>query len=1103
MTQTLHRQLSSPLSSALRSITALVVVSSARLIHAQATPPSATADETVVLSPFTVQAEEDRGYLATSTLAGTRLRTDLRDVAAAISVITPEFMNDIGAHNPGELLVYTLGTDVTGIGGNFSGQANQGNFINRDVVYGTPSPTTRLRSLNADNTRDYFQSFIPFDSFNVERVEINRGPNSVLYGLGAPGGILNYNTIRAQVDRSKTTVQLYYGSYGTRSASVDGNLVLAKDQLAVRVAAKTTSQFYQQEEGFNRDSRLFLAATYQPFKSTSLRASYEAGRQRGSQPIPSTPTDNISHWWDVGRPTYNPLTGAITLTGTPTSIPASEVSNVINSGAYNWGDGLAVVYSNPNSSTPTLGLSTNPAVAGAEGTGPNTHLSSLMRSADYLNYLHRGDNTAGFWFDRPLSDPSVFDFYNHILSGHDNDSFANWHTTNVTLEQRFLDNDAGIELSANNEGFRSGRRQPYGWNDYSIKPDINETLVDGTPNPNFGRPFIDDVGWGAADTYQINTYRATVYYRLDFRKVLDRSTVGKILGEHTLTGNYTHFKRKHMGQGGRPEMVGLDYYNYRKASTPSYDIDNRFNIGRTLVKVKYLGPSLLQSPNASNAGIQAPTEVQNPYGFTSLPFLVANGSAPGVNSYSLIAQGRQDKTASMNWYGVRDTFESNSPVGILQSRWFDGDLVTTLSYRKDSFETASSNYARDDATGIYNVPQPLQPGLDESVKTFSWGAVGHLPKRFLPRSGILSDLSLSYNKSDNTQPSSQLYTVNNDVIDLVKGKSKEVGLSASLFSDRVNLRLTRYDTKTVNSTINVQTILETIARLPGEVILSNSRGVNADNPAGIAAFNTWLQTPAAIAAMSTYGYQITTNPDGTQSVVLNGRSIGDTTSTQGTSSKGYELEVIVNATKNWRLAFNGAKADATSSDTAPELVQWVNDANSLWTGAAGGLKFGGYFPNFTAGQTVANYATQSIANPVRLLQLSNGRSLQEVRKYRFNVISNYTFSEGSLTGFSVGGAVRWLDKAVIGYPIITDPVSGQSVQDVGHPYRSDPESHFDAWVGYERKLRNRITWSVQLNVRNVGEKNHLVTAWSQPDGTPAAYTIGEPMTYLLTTRFQF
>jgi outer membrane receptor for ferric coprogen and ferric-rhodotorulic acid len=53
-------------------------------------------DEKVVLSPFVVRGDKDSGYQAGNSLAGSRLNTELKDTAAAISVFTKEFLNDIG-----------------------------------------------------------------------------------------------------------------------------------------------------------------------------------------------------------------------------------------------------------------------------------------------------------------------------------------------------------------------------------------------------------------------------------------------------------------------------------------------------------------------------------------------------------------------------------------------------------------------------------------------------------------------------------------------------------------------------------------------------------------------------------------------------------------------------------------------------------------------------------------------------------------------------------------------------------------------------------------------------------------------------------------------
>ena len=107
---------------------------------ASATPGLLAQDMDVYeLSPFTVVGEEDTGYMATSTLAGTRIRSDLKDVAASISVATKEFMNDVNATSAQDLLVYTLGTEISGPGGNFSGAGLDAAWANMDFLSGHPT----------------------------------------------------------------------------------------------------------------------------------------------------------------------------------------------------------------------------------------------------------------------------------------------------------------------------------------------------------------------------------------------------------------------------------------------------------------------------------------------------------------------------------------------------------------------------------------------------------------------------------------------------------------------------------------------------------------------------------------------------------------------------------------------------------------------------------------------------------------------------------------------------------------------------------------------------------------------------------------------------
>jgi len=71
------------------------------LLPAQTVPnraaPAVADEEPILLSPFEVRTEGDVGYTAASALAGGRTDAPLKLTSAAISVMTSQFLEDIGA----------------------------------------------------------------------------------------------------------------------------------------------------------------------------------------------------------------------------------------------------------------------------------------------------------------------------------------------------------------------------------------------------------------------------------------------------------------------------------------------------------------------------------------------------------------------------------------------------------------------------------------------------------------------------------------------------------------------------------------------------------------------------------------------------------------------------------------------------------------------------------------------------------------------------------------------------------------------------------------------------------------------------------------------
>jgi hypothetical protein len=281
-------------------------------LHAQTVAPAAPPkpeDDALVLSPFVVNTTRDTGYQATSTLAGTRLNTPVKDLGASISIYTKDFLTDIGATNSGDLLIFATGMEAAGPGGNFSGSTNDINAVNviGDTVRANPQQGSRTRGLSAPNfTRGFYTTDIAFDSYNTETVTINRGPNAILFGVGSPVGVVDTALLRPNLRRNAHKVEVRYGDNNSFRQSLDFNRVLVPGKLAARVALLNDRERYDQRPAFEEKKRVYGALTFEPYRSTAVRMNFESGRTTANRPITVLPFNSSSSAWHAaGRPGYD------------------------------------------------------------------------------------------------------------------------------------------------------------------------------------------------------------------------------------------------------------------------------------------------------------------------------------------------------------------------------------------------------------------------------------------------------------------------------------------------------------------------------------------------------------------------------------------------------------------------------------------------------------------------------------------------------------------------------------------------------------------------------------------------------------------------------
>ena len=572
----------------------------------------------------------------------------------------------------------------------------------------------------ADKTRNYFLTDIHFDNYNVDRVEVNRGPNSILYGLGQPGGIVNASTITPRWDGRKTSIELQYGRFGSSRATLDHNEVIIPGKLAIRTAAKYSDDRFLQEEAYIHDRRGFITGTYRPTSTTTIRANYEIGRETSRRPQLRPPFDGFTRWWDVGRPIYDPTTGVLTLTrdvrtvsplasgaGTAGSSGTDIVGDIISPGGIgNWGQGVGIVYSEPNSSTPGIpGYD----VFGTENSNLRARVNEsggldpvVMRSlglpVNYLGYLHSGEVGANFWQNQMLLDENIFDYRHHMIEGVNKGESLEFDAYSVAIEQALFDSKGGLELAYDKQNYESYAYTPYSWLTYLFMPDINVKLSNGDPNPNFGRPVMADVGWGSSKKFDREATRATGFYNLDLREVGGGNNwLGRVLGQSTFIGSLSRQEFLGEGFGGRPMMTGLDYYAAERTNETYSNVAQ--NDRRTLVHVSYVGPDASNLASASDARVQQLSARQNPIGFTSTPLHYyqsppADATAPSdwtTRDISVFFNKSDNMTVGgqrVDIYG-----EDIAPVaGSTEEYGFSASLFQgKLALRLNRYETSISN----------------------------------------------------------------------------------------------------------------------------------------------------------------------------------------------------------------------------------------------------------------------------------------------------------------------------------------------------------------------------------------------------------------------------
>jgi catecholate siderophore receptor len=201
-------------------------------------------------------------YGALSISSATKTLTPLRDVPQSVTVVTREQIKDQQMLSLGDVVRYVPGVTT-----------HQGENNRDQIIF-------RGNSSSADffvnGVRDDVQYYR--DLYNLDRIEVLRGPNAMIFGRGGGGGVINRVTKEAGFAPLRE-VSLLGGSYGSKRVAVDFNQPLGK-LIAVRLngVAERSSSFRDfvslERYGINP------TVTLMPGEQTRITVSYENFRDR-------------------------------------------------------------------------------------------------------------------------------------------------------------------------------------------------------------------------------------------------------------------------------------------------------------------------------------------------------------------------------------------------------------------------------------------------------------------------------------------------------------------------------------------------------------------------------------------------------------------------------------------------------------------------------------------------------------------------------------------------------------------------------------------------------------------------------------------------------
>ncbi len=1020
----------------------------APLAWAQSAPPAspsaAAANATVTLSPFEVSASQDTGYAGQDTLSGSRLRTNLRDVAAAISPMTAEFLRDIAATSIEGAMEYGVGTRMETDDARAAGPVADG--------YNDSTRGIRIRGLpGGGRSINFFGAPGEVDLYLTESLEVSRGPNSILFGFGSPAGKINVSSKQALLNRNAYSLTSRTDSWGGQRWTADASIAPIKNKFGVRAVVLRGRESSWRAAGHNDQDRAFLAAKWQPDRKTTVRVEFEHGEINRFVPRPFFANDNTSIWNASGQPIFN-------------NFPATYVPGTLGTGAAG------------TPGTPLRDTGATAVTGVLERSGGDWIVVSpqFPFAQNYRQFTYSESATGGV-------------LANDFAMGRRNPDAvleANWvrgqfRVNNATaFITRELLRDLNVELGFNRQTQRGDTHNLATWNHYGVTADTNRFLPTGQLRPTNQLYYFDVSPDHRPTSSRVNQGRVTVSYERAYRDLARLRVAG--LGEMSETKSRSEILQQYFLKG--PTLSSGGVFN----PTPE-------NAANQVIQRFYI-PSLavLDDPNFRIPGPQTftgATKYQDPRtGAISDIYLHEFNRAQGNIGYADRETGA--------WMGVAQAF-------LLKDR-----IVGTFGYRKDRLKSRVGVAFRDPVaeaiapnTGVWTPADPKTAApIIFNGQTRTLGGVVHvLPwlSGFFNTSNSVSTPGTNY-----ITPSDPRKTTIADLVPSPSGKTTDYGLKLSLLKNRLFLTATKFHTISQRefgfsgfnkgNPVNIWNALANSGGLNAEETNFARRQAEVINQVqGYTQDSESRGLEVEVVGRLVAGWSVSVNYSKNQTTRTN---------------IAPEYRAYIDAHKAYWKRFGAyaitQNANTPGIDFAPSSTDWRTPADIAATGDftvntdsineaiadAEQLFFDNPF---------VFEGKRFVGDPLHNINLRTRYDFREGALKGFSIGGGTRWRLGRIAGART-------DYTITPGSDYTDKWNGRTVDKVSTVNAKD-QNVYDVQFSYSLPiLQRKVRWGVQLNINNLLDQRELIVNNTHPRTlAPITYRYQDPRQFVLTNTFSF